>query len=275
MCSIVTLNPILREVPYFQAFSPEEDIVEVPRPLINESLQVSLSMLGYITTRDLITFIENRVYLGMKNDESMIRELMWRLGETEVTWNEQSRIIQQEIKPYTNKKEWEYVYEVRCKIPINDKTCEKIAKFGSVRLLEWARSNGCVWNEDTIFNAHVNNHFELRDWAIRHGCPVAFGCQHVVMFGTRCGTKCGRKVDVNSKYCTEHISIKVPSNIRIQPISLSGYTTYVLNTPIKFVVASSPRKIIGVYQDNGTIRLSLSREERTMAEKIDLRRVCV
>lgn len=159
MSSVITLTREVRKIPYFSDISDEKEVI-VPRPLIYESILFSLE---YIKLEDLSTIIENRVYLGLKNEDFLVKELLWKLGETEETWSrERSVVVQNELKPYLEKRSCEYVYGIRCLVPLNDDTCSTIALFGNVRLLKWAREEkGCFWDYKTVHNAYENNHLDV------------------------------------------------------------------------------------------------------------------
>jgi hypothetical protein len=38
-------------------------------------------------------------------------------------------------------------------------------------VLQWARANGCPWNEDTCYWAVEHGHLEVLHWALANGCP--------------------------------------------------------------------------------------------------------
>lgn len=38
-------------------------------------------------------------------------------------------------------------------------------------VLQWARANGCPWNEETCSSAARGGHLGVLQWARRHGCP--------------------------------------------------------------------------------------------------------
>jgi len=38
-------------------------------------------------------------------------------------------------------------------------------------VLQWARRNGCPWNEWTCRDAVAGGHLEVLQWARRNGCP--------------------------------------------------------------------------------------------------------
>ena len=41
----------------------------------------------------------------------------------------------------------------------------------SVTLLQWARSNGCPWDEETCEAAARGGHLDVLKWARANGCP--------------------------------------------------------------------------------------------------------
>ena len=49
--------------------------------------------------------------------------------------------------------------------------CEFSAQHGYLKLLKWARSQGCDWDATICFWAAKNGHSELLEWAISQGCP--------------------------------------------------------------------------------------------------------
>ena len=40
-----------------------------------------------------------------------------------------------------------------------------------LEVLQWARANGCPWDEETCAWAAENGHLEVLQWARAHGCP--------------------------------------------------------------------------------------------------------
>ena len=54
-----------------------------------------------------------------------------------------------------------------------DKTyiCLCAAWSGHLQVLQWARENGCPWDEDTCSGAAHNGHLEVLRWARANGCP--------------------------------------------------------------------------------------------------------
>ena len=55
--------------------------------------------------------------------------------------------------------------------PWDEATCSFAAREGHLHILQWARENGCPWNEWTTSNAADAGHFHIMDWAIENGCP--------------------------------------------------------------------------------------------------------
>ncbi len=50
-------------------------------------------------------------------------------------------------------------------------TCAQTARKGHLEVLQWARSNGCSWNAWTCFWAALEGHLEVLKWARSQGCP--------------------------------------------------------------------------------------------------------
>jgi hypothetical protein len=42
---------------------------------------------------------------------------------------------------------------------------------GHLEVLQWARANGCPWNEFTTSAALYGGHLEVLQWARANGCP--------------------------------------------------------------------------------------------------------
>ncbi|KAL6051640.1 Ankyrin repeat domain containing protein [Balamuthia mandrillaris] len=42
---------------------------------------------------------------------------------------------------------------------------------GQLKVLQWARANGCPWNEETSEWAAKEGRLEVLQWAIANGCP--------------------------------------------------------------------------------------------------------
>ena len=55
--------------------------------------------------------------------------------------------------------------------PWDEQTCAAAAKGGHLELLQWAHQNGCPWNEGTCTEAAEEGHLELLQWARQNGCP--------------------------------------------------------------------------------------------------------
>jgi hypothetical protein len=45
------------------------------------------------------------------------------------------------------------------------------AKYGHLEVLQWARANGCPWDEKTCLGAAEGGHLEVLLWARTNGCP--------------------------------------------------------------------------------------------------------
>ena len=55
--------------------------------------------------------------------------------------------------------------------PWDEMTCKGAALSGSLEVLQWLRANGCPWNEYTSSWAARGGHFEVLQWARANGCP--------------------------------------------------------------------------------------------------------
>ena len=56
------------------------------------------------------------------------------------------------------------------RVPLRNLSSELVNRMA---VLQWARANGCPWNEDTCSAAAKNGHLELLQWARANGCPSA------------------------------------------------------------------------------------------------------
>ena len=45
------------------------------------------------------------------------------------------------------------------------------ARGGNLQLVQWLRSNGCPWGQDTCYEAVNEGHVEVLRWARENGCP--------------------------------------------------------------------------------------------------------
>ena len=54
-------------------------------------------------------------------------------------------------------------------------TCANAAEDGQLAVLQWARANGCPWNEDTCAFAARGGQLVVLEWARANGCPCV-GC---------------------------------------------------------------------------------------------------
>src|SRR5437899_2907345 len=55
--------------------------------------------------------------------------------------------------------------------PWDESICAYVAKNGYLAVLQWARANGCPWDESTCAQAAWNGHLEVLQWARANGCP--------------------------------------------------------------------------------------------------------
>lgn len=49
-------------------------------------------------------------------------------------------------------------------------TCSIAAENGRLKVLKWLRANGCTWTSNTCFQAAQNGHFKVLQWAYENGC---------------------------------------------------------------------------------------------------------
>ena len=49
--------------------------------------------------------------------------------------------------------------------------CNFAAQYGHLEVLQWARLNGCPWDELTCILAANNGHLDVLQWARLNGCP--------------------------------------------------------------------------------------------------------
>ena len=56
--------------------------------------------------------------------------------------------------------------------------CAKAARDGHLKVLQWARENGCEWDSDTCSEAARGGHLEVLQWARENGCEWdAYTCR--------------------------------------------------------------------------------------------------
>ena len=55
--------------------------------------------------------------------------------------------------------------------PWDETTCAMAASGGHLYILQWARANGCPWNESTCWYAAEGGHLEVLQWARTNGYP--------------------------------------------------------------------------------------------------------
>jgi hypothetical protein len=50
-------------------------------------------------------------------------------------------------------------------------TCAAVAKGGRLEVLQWAREHDCPWDDRTCEAAFLSEHQEVLQWALEYGCP--------------------------------------------------------------------------------------------------------
>ena len=56
-------------------------------------------------------------------------------------------------------------------VPAPTLTCAEAAAKGLLGALQWARAQGCPWDERTCARAAKNGHLEVLQWLRANGCP--------------------------------------------------------------------------------------------------------
>ncbi len=54
--------------------------------------------------------------------------------------------------------------------PWDEGTCDNAARGGHLGVLQWARSQGCPWDAWTCVKAARGGHLDVLQWAKIHGC---------------------------------------------------------------------------------------------------------
>jgi hypothetical protein len=54
----------------------------------------------------------------------------------------------------------------------DEDTCYWAARGGHLAVLQWARANGCEWDEDTCHAAVAGGHLRVLQWARANGCDL-------------------------------------------------------------------------------------------------------
>ena len=54
--------------------------------------------------------------------------------------------------------------------PRNNNTCTEASKNGHLKILKWARNNGCSWDKNTCSEAAKNGYLKILKWARNNGC---------------------------------------------------------------------------------------------------------
>ena len=55
--------------------------------------------------------------------------------------------------------------------PWDEETCSTAARGGQLEVLQWLRANGCPWDEKTCARAVDIRHLEMLKWARANGAP--------------------------------------------------------------------------------------------------------
>ena len=59
----------------------------------------------------------------------------------------------------------------RERLPVGLADVLEAAKHGHLEVLQWARTNGCPWDEDTCAYAAQYGHLDVLKWARENGAP--------------------------------------------------------------------------------------------------------
>jgi hypothetical protein len=66
----------------------------------------------------------------------------------------------------------------------NSWTCAYAARNGHLHVLKWARENGCPWDSHTCARAALNGHLEILKWARENGCEWnSWTCENAALNG--------------------------------------------------------------------------------------------
>ena len=65
---------------------------------------------------------------------------------------------------------------------------EGAARQGYLETLQWARENGCPWDEETTSIAAQCHQLDVLCWAIENGCPIKFN-ECVMILKIRCDSE--------------------------------------------------------------------------------------
>ena len=88
--------------------------------------------------------------------------------------------------------------------------CQYLAGKGNLTALQWARAQGCQWDEDTCSSAAEGGHLQVLKWARAEQCPWSskvcedaawMGHKHIIQWARRHGCPWSKKVillDINS-----------------------------------------------------------------------------
>ena len=172
MSTLITISATTRsQIPLLAGFDTEDGCaVELDRPLVNEvSVGVDPTTLS---DKDLLAAIITAAYIGVSSRE-FVDELIWREGESQSLW------INNHVNPLIEKGIYNEIAALypgeqdsitRCDRKVEHK-CNELAERGALRMLKWARENGCPWNEWTCSGAAENGHLEVLKYLHENGCP--------------------------------------------------------------------------------------------------------
>ena len=79
--------------------------------------------------------------------------------------------------------------------PWDELTCQGAAAKGHLEVLQWARAKGCPWDESTCEGASKNRQVRVLIWARANGCPwdvkkCVEGIQAVLQYALTNPTEC-------------------------------------------------------------------------------------
>jgi hypothetical protein len=69
----------------------------------------------------------------------------------------------------------QFLHEIGCSWNVDVSTCAQAALFGHLNVLQWARANGCPWDENTCSEAASNGHLDVLHWneqMVVHGIKI-------------------------------------------------------------------------------------------------------
>jgi hypothetical protein len=77
-----------------------------------------------------------------------------------------------------------YAENCNCERLHNDHICLYAATNGYLKILKWARINGCIWESNVCLYAAFNGHSETLKWARENGCTWdSYVCVYAALNG--------------------------------------------------------------------------------------------